>query len=391
MYLPRLIEHEILAYAKQFKVVVITGPRQVGKTRTSRYLFNNYTYLTLEDYKTMLEAKENTRAFIEKYASQGHGIIIDEFQHLPELLSAIQVYVDERPEVGRIILTGSQNFLMMQSISQTLVGRAGVLTMLPLSLAELNQSNQNFTSADVIINGLYPEPRLHPEHAQRWIQNYIMLYLERDARVLINIKDSMRFQTFIKLCASRIGNLLNVSSLAVDCQISTQTAQAWLSILETCFIIKLIHPFHKNFNKRLIKAPKLYFVDTALAAQLLMIESPQDYLKNPLAGNLFENMVMMELIKSKVNAGKAENIYFWRDTNGHEIDVISESSNGIKAIEIKSTQTPTMNLTRGIKQWDKIVDGAEKVESYLIHGGDTDEVFEHCRFISWRHCGKIVS
>lgn len=381
----RHLAAEVLACAKQFSVVVLVGPRQSGKTTLTKELFPHYRYVLLEDPDTQARIAADPRGFLAD-AQKEQGIIIDEFQQLPELLSYLQGIVDASPRPGFFILTGSQNFLMMEHISQTLVGRAAVLQLLPLSLAETAPA---LTPAQTIFCELYPHPYEHPEGVLRWARNYVTLYLERDARMLINIKELHTFQSFIRLCAGRVGNILNVSSLANDCGISTHTAKQWLSILETCFVITLVQPFYKNFSKRLIKSPKLYFIDTAVACSLLGIEAAEQLPTHPLYGALFENIIMMELLKARTNQGKSNNVYFWRDAQGHEVDALLDFHDHVRAVEVKSTQTITKPLLRGLMQWEQLAHEHTALQSFVVHGGDEDSAWIDTKLISWKRSGGI--
>jgi predicted AAA+ superfamily ATPase len=381
----RELAAEVAACAKQFSVVVIVGPRQSGKTTLAKELFPNYRYVLLEDPDTHARIAADPRGFLTDIQSAS-GVIIDEFQQLPELLSYLQGVVDANPRPGFFILTGSQNFLMMAQVSQTLVGRAGILQLLPLSLTEVQPPGN---VAQTMFNGLYPAPYQHPNNATRWARNYVSLYLERDARMLVNIKDLHIFQVFLRLCAGRIGNILNISSLANDCGISSATAKQWLSILETCFIITLVQPYYKNFSKRLIKSPKLYFIDTAIAVALLGIETPEQLPTHPLYGALFENLIIMELIKTRSNAGKANNVYFWRDAQGHEVDALLEFHDHMRAVEIKSTQTVTKGLLKSLMQWEQLAHEYITFKSFLVHGGNDNDTWIDTELVSWRTCSKI--
>ena len=379
----RQIEAEIRTRAQSYSVIVLVGPRQSGKTTLAKTLFPNYRYVLLEDPDTRARLAANPRGFFADLEKEV-GVIIDEFQRLPELLSYLQGIVDAKPRPGFFILTGSQNFLMMEQVSQTLVGRATVLHLLPLSLAE---ATPTAWLPQIIFSGLYPRPYQHPQEVLAWVSDYVTLYLERDARTLINIKDLHLFQTFIRLCAGRVGNVLNITSLANDCGISTHTAKQWLSILETCFVITLLQPYYKNFSKRLIKAPKIYFVDTALVCSLLGIEMPSQLPTHPLYGALFENMIIMEMIKARTNAGKRNNVYFWRDAQGHEVDALLDYNDHVRAVEVKSTQTITSSLLRGLMQWERLAHEHTALRSFVVHGGDEDSMWVDTALLSWRRSG----
>ena len=281
-------------------------------------------------------ASEDPRGFLEQYSKKSGraGVILDEIQNTPNLFSYLQVSVDQDPRPGFYILTGSQNILLNQHISQTLAGRISIQTLLPFSIEELQEANRlpedPFTT---LFQGFYPPIYTKAIDPQDWYKGYVQTYVERDARQIRNISDLSVFQKFVKLCAGRIGQLLNLTSLSNDCGISVNTARSWISILEASYIIFLLQPHHKNFSKRLIKSPKLYFYDPGLASYLLGIESPKMLFQHYLRGGLFESMVLCNLMKQRFNAGKTSNLYFWRDKTGLEVDCLIEKADGLVPIE----------------------------------------------------------
>jgi len=389
MVIYREITNTLIKLSKQFPVVGIMGPRQSGKTTLAKETFSNYAYVTLEDIDTKLSAKDDPRRFLLSFAEKT-GVIIDEIQEVPELFSYMQGIVDQAYKPGFFIVTGSQNFLMYEKITQTLAGRIALLTLLPLTINELQSANQlSFTAEEIMFKGLYPRIYSQNIDVNVWFSNYIATYAERDVRQLINIGDLTTFQKFLKLCAARVGNLLNYAELARDSDISPNTAKAWISILETSYIIKLLQPYYKNYNKRIIKSPKLYFYDTGLASALLGIKNSDELHINPIRGALFENLIIMEFFKKYYNAGQRPEIYFWRDVQGHEIDcVIEESFNTLIPIEIKSSMTINPRFFKELIDWQNITGQSEK-DMYLVYAGDQDYLRAHGHIISWRNLGNI--
>jgi len=293
------------------------------------------------------------------------GAVLDEVQRVPELFSYLQQVLDEAVGHGLFVLTGSNNFLLQERISQSLSGRVGYLHLLPLSLNEISDPRSN--SNQQIFKGGYPV--LHSEGADpsKWHANYIRTYIERDVRLLKNITDLHAFERFLRLCAGRIGQLLNMSSLAVETGVDVKTIGAWISVLETSYILFRLQPYHKNFNKRIVKMPKLYFYDTSLAVALLGIETPVQLELHPFRGGLFENMVVVEFLKKRYNAGKPHNLHFWRDNVGNEIDLLIQTGNGLLPVEIKSGQTVTADYLKGILFWNKMT---QTKGGYVVYGGD---------------------
>jgi len=318
----REAEAEIRTLARQFKAVAIVGPRQSGKTTLVRHIFKDKPYVNLENPDLRLYATDDPRGFLSNYPQ---GAVLDEVQRVPELFSYLQQILDEVKIKGMFILTGSNNFLLQERISQSLSGRVGYLSLLPLSLNEINNSQIN--SNQLIHKGCYPVLYSEEVDPAKWYANYIRTYVERDVRLIKNIADLTTFERFLRLCAGRIGQLLNMSSLAVETGVDTKTIGAWISVLESSFIVFRLQPYHENFNKRIVKMPKLYFYDTGLATALLGIEKAEQLTLNPFRGSLFENMVILELLKKRFNEGKAHNLYFWRDNLGNEVDLIIKHSN----------------------------------------------------------------
>ncbi|MDP2236325.1 MAG: ATP-binding protein [Bacteroidales bacterium] len=358
----REAETEIRALAKQFKAVAIVGPRQSGKTTLVRHIFSIKPYVNLENPDLRMYATDDPRGFLSNYPA---GAVLDEVQRVPELFSYLQQILDDSAMHGMFILTGSNNFLLQERISQSLSGRVGYLSLLPLSLSEINDSQIN--SNQLMVKGCYPMLYSEGVEPSKWYSNYIRTYVERDVRLIKNISDLTTFERFLRLCAGRIGQLLNMSSLAVETGVDVKTIGAWLSVLETSFVLFRLQPYHENFNKRIVKMPKLYFYDTGLATALLGIENAAQLELHPFRGSLFENMVIVDVLKKRYNAGKPHNLYFWRDNVGNEVDLLIKHGNSLVPVEIKSGQTVTNEYFKGILFWNKIT---QTRGGYIVYGGD---------------------
>jgi predicted AAA+ superfamily ATPase len=348
-------------FSEIYPIIGITGPRQSGKTTIAQALFPHKPYVNLENLDIRLQAKNDPRAFLARYRD---GAIFDEIQHVPELLSYLQQVVDESNEKGRYVITGSQNFVLSEQIAQSLAGRVGMLTLLPLSMHELEIDTGDLTSA--IFRGGYPSIYQRNMTPTEFFPSYIQTYLERDVRQIKNVEDLGLFQTFIRLCAGRIGQVLNYSSLGQDCGVSHTTVQKWLTILEASYITFTLQPFHTNVSKRLVKNPKLYFYDTGLACSLLGIERAEQLETHYLKGNLYENLIILELLKARLNRGLIPNLYFWRDLSGREVDIVAEWGGSIKAIEIKMGSTLQPNFVKGVNYFCSLFPQAK---GYVLYPG----------------------
>lgn len=361
----RTATEEVKILAKQFKAVAIVGPRQSGKTTLARSVFSNKPYVSLENPDIRRFATEDPRGFLEQYKD---GAIFDEAQRVPELFSYLQQILDESPQKGLFILTGSNNFLLQENISQSLAGRIGYLYLLPFSTEEAQKAAQkSFSFEEALFYGGYPpifDNQIPPE---RWLPNYISTYIERDVRQIKNISNLNLFERFLKLCAGRIGQLLNMNSLAIEAGVDSKTIASWLSVLESSFIIQLLKPHHQNFNKRLVKMPKLYFCDTGLACSLLGITKASQLTLHPLKGSLFENYVIGELIKDRYNKNIPFDLYFWRDNTGNEMDIVIDRGTFLYPIEIKAGKTVTSDYFKNLQFWSKTTGISEGT---VIYAGD---------------------
>ena len=381
----REITKKLIEISNYYSVITVTGPRQSGKTTLIKKVFEKLPYISLENPDTKKRVEEDPRGFLNNYPK---GLIIDEAQNIPELFSYIQGIVDENKDI-LFVLSGSQNFLLLDKITQTLAGRTSVLKLLPLSLSELKNSKYSTKNVfQIIFNGTYPRiyDKNIPPHV--FYPDYIQTYIQRDVRSIKNIGNLSVFSRFLTLCAGRIGQILNLDSLASDVGISTNTAKSWLSILEASYIVHLLNPHHKNFNKRLVKRPKLYFYDTGLACNLLRIYDLNQLDVHFAKGNLFENFIINNLLKSKFNNAAMSNLYFWRDNHGKEIDCIIEKANTLTPIEIKSSSTYQKEHFKNMNYWNKLAKNSNE-NSYLVYAGNEDDTLPYGNLISWKNLEKI--
>jgi predicted AAA+ superfamily ATPase len=375
----RNIEKILFSFLQQFPAVNITGPRQSGKTTLVKSLKNDYSYFSLENPDTRLFAETDPRGFLR---SAGEKFILDEVQYVPTLFSYLQEILDNAAENGKVILLGSQNFLMNQHISQTLAGRVASLKLLPLSYSELKSAGLESQSIDsILFNGAYP--RLYNENIEPryFFPNYIETYVQRDVRLLKNIENQTAFVRFIKLCAGRAGNILDLSSLSRDANVAVNTVKSWLSLLEASYILYFVQPYSGNVNRRMIKSPKMYFYDTGLACSLLNIENEKQLDTFYLRGNLFENFVFSELMKMRYNAGLPANFHFLRDSKGVEVDCVQELPDKMRFIEIKLSETLSSDHIKNILSLKNLF---PKTENYVIYAGREREDYQNVKFINWQ-------
>jgi predicted AAA+ superfamily ATPase len=386
--IPRTASSTLERLAKGFPVVALTGPRQSGKTTLAKSLFKEKPFVSLENPDEREFALRDPQRFFQRFPS---GAILDEVQRCPELLSWLQGWVDERGIMGDVVLTGSAQFDLLAGITQTLAGRVGRVELLPLSAAELLAASKAPSDLNAtLFKGGYPALYDRDISPQDWFANYIATYLERDVRQLIAVRDLTQFQTFVKMCAARTGQLLNLASLGADCGITSVTAKQWLSVLQASYIVTLLKPHHRNFGRRLVKAPKLYFCVVGLAAWLLDIRDAATLDTHAARGALFETHVIGELMKQRLNAGQALDLCFWRDNVGHEVDVLIDNAQGLQALEIKSGSTFANDWTDGLKKWQKFA-GDESIQPSLVYGGTASYAREGVHVWGWKDIGKIAA
>jgi predicted AAA+ superfamily ATPase len=394
MLIKRSLERKLKEDFLKYPVITLTGPRQSGKTTLLKSAFPNLQYVSLEDPDEREYASQDPRGFLSQFRS---GVILDEVQRVPDLFSYIQTIVDDNDSAGQFILSGSQNFLLLSGISQSLAGRCSILHLLPFTKRELEgrsvlnvdrlpselEYKMSKTLFQVMQTGFYP--RIHDKKLipQEWLADYYQTYIQRDVRDLINIGDVEVFSRFVRLCAGRVGQLLNISSLGEDCGVSHSTAQRWLSLLETSFIVFRSIPHHKNFSKRLIKSPKIYFYDSGLLCYLLRIKNHDDLRISPYRGNIFESFCISEFLKSAYHQKLDPGIFFWRDSTGHEIDMLIEQGHSLVPVEIKSGETFNSGFIDGLRYWINLT-GYKAEDALLIYGGDKRMNFKGITIIPWQ-------
>ncbi len=378
----RIAEPRLKKLARTFRSVAVIGPRQSGKTTLCRNLFPEKPYVSLENPDTLEFATTDPRGFLAQFKN---GAVLDEVQRAPLIFSYLQQVLDETKKKGLFILTGSNNFLLQENITQTLSGRLSYLQLLPLSLQELTnagkiRNNYNWH----IFNGCYPEPVSKKINAADWYPGYINSYIERDVRQLKNISNLSLFTKLLRLCAGRTGQMLNLSSLANYCGVDQKTVASWLSILQSSFVIYLLRPYHVNFNKRIIKTPKLYFYDTGIACSLLGITKTSEVASHPAKGFLFENLIISELLKERLNSGMADNLYYWRDKTGNEVDVLIDKAGQLTAIELKAGETISSDYFRGLGFFSGL--NKKPVKQIVVYGGSEGQIRTNgIRVNSWKN------
>lgn len=383
--IPRSLEPELRTLATHYPVVAVTGPRQSGKTTLCRKVFPQKPYVSLEALDVRDFAQEDPRGFLAEHRS---GAVIDEIQQVPELLSYLQTEVDETPAPGRFVLTGSQHFGLSQSISQSLAGRCGILTLLPPSLAELREfKNAPADLFTLLWQGTYPRIYDRSIPAHRWIADYVTTYVQRDVRQILNVGDLHAFTAFLKLCAGRTAQEINLSVLGGDAGVSHNTARTWLSVLETSYIVHRLPAWHTNIRKQVVKAPKLHFFDTGLLCYLLGIREPGQLRLHPLRGAIFESWAVSEIFKAQVHRGMEADLFHYRETRGLEIDLLMAGSGALDVVEIKSGETISAdffkNLGRFSDRMSETENGREP-RCHVIYGGDVSQRRSQARVLSWR-------
>ena len=387
--LPRRALNTLLSMARGFPVLAVTGPRQSGKTTLARTAFPALPYVNLEDPDTRALALADPRRFLQRHAD---GAVLDEVQRAPALMSYLLGVADAAPAMGRFVLTGSQQFGLMDGISQSLAGRVGLLTLLPLSQPELTAGDGGSATLEQRLwRGGYPA--LHAAHRQpepaHWFAAYVATYVERDVRQLLNVGNLLTFQRFLGMCAARSGQLLNLNSLAADCGISQPTARQWLTVLQASHLVALLPPYHRNFGKRLVKAPKLYFLDTGLLCYLLRIGSAEDLQVHAARGAVFETWAVAETLKHRHNLGLAPDLHFWRDNHGLEVDLVFEHAGRLQGVECKSGTTYVDEWLDAARRFRRVA-GADAAPPVLLYGGDTSFERADHRVMGWRDLGAAA-
>ena len=383
---PRLAESLIARMARGFLVIAITGPRQSGKSTLARAAFPHHPYVTLEDPDTRRTALADPRRFLARFP---RGAVIDEVQRAPEIMSYLQGRVDSAQRPGEFVVTGSQQFGLMSGITQSLAGRVGMLQLLPLSQPELQAAGAAGASLEERLwwggyPALHAQARAVPTAS--WFSSYVSTYLERDVRQLLNVASLALFQRFLLMCAARSGQLLNLASLAADCGISQPTARQWLTVLQASYVVTLLAPYHRNFGKRLVKTPKLYFLDTGLLCHLLRIEDPLALQTHAMRGAIFETWVVTEVVKHRWNQGRAADLYFWRDNHGLEFDLVFEDAGRLQAVEIKSGTTFALDWLAAPKKWQALA-GEDAIQPIVLYGGEDSFDLGEAKVLSWRRIG----
>lgn len=385
--IPRITRDRLLAAAQQQVVVGVTGPRQAGKTTLVRSCFPGHAYLNLEDPELLAFAQHDPKGFL----ARDGGMILDEVQRVPALLSVIQTIVDADPQPGRFILTGSQVFALSAAISQSLAGRISLINLLPFSLGELAAAGRAPDRLDtLLITGGYPPLYDRDLPPRFWLADYITTYIERDVRQVLEIRDLAAFQRFVTLCAGWVGQLVNLSSLAADAGVTVNTAKSWLGVLQTSGLICLVQPHHRNFRKRLVKTPKLHWLDSGLCCRLLGIQDADHLATHPARGAIFESWVFSELLKGRYQRGESANLFFWRNHVGDEIDLLADHGQTLLPIECKSGATIAGDWLSGLTRWVALA-GAEAEAPVLVHGGSSTGVREGVRLIPWHDLPSLAA
>lgn len=389
---PRDLRLTLDRLARQFPVIAITGPRQSGKTTLARQAFPGKPYVSLEDPTELAFAQSDPRGFLHRYPA---GAIFDEAQRWPDLFSYLQGLVDQDREPGRFVLTGSQQFGLMAGVTQSLAGRVGLTRLLPLALSELHPTTNTKGALDLhahLWRGGYPalwQSPLNTVSANDWFGSYIASYVERDVRQLLQVQNLSTFQRFVRLCAARTGTLLNLVALAADAGISHTTARQWLSVLESSELVFLLQPYHRNFGKRLVKTPKLYFLDSGLLCYLMRIASPDDLVHHAMRGAIFETWVVSETLKHRFNRGLSADLYFWRDNHGLEVDLVFEHGQRLQAVECKSGVTYSADWMNAARRWCQAV-GLEAAAPVLVYGGSSSHTRADHQVLSWQDLGMAL-
>ena len=377
----RIAQEKLINLSKNFKVIAVIGPRQVGKTTLVKTTFPEKIYLSLENLDTRNFALDDPRGFLKSIPD---GAILDEIQRVPTLFSYMQEVIDNSSKKGLFILTGSNNFLLQENITQSLAGRVAYLNLLQFTFSEIKiLENKEISDEELIFKGFYPPIYDQKINVLDWMPNYIKTYIERDVRQIKNITDLLTFEKFMRVLAGRTGQELNLSAISNEIDVSLKTIQSWIGVLENSFIIYLLKPYHNNYNKTITKRPKVYFYDTGIVCSFLRINKPQQIETHPLKGALFETMVVIELVKKFTNTGTSPPLFYWRDKTGNEVDIIIENEGKITPIEIKSSKTVNTEFFKNLKNWNKL---SKNDNSLVLYAGDQEQNrSDGTRIINWKH------
>lgn len=384
-YINRDLEKIIIEASEYYSVITVTGPRQSGKSTLLKHLFPDYKENSMKDVHIRDFALNDPVAFLNQTTD---GMFIDEIQKAPVLMEYIQGIVDRNPE-RKFLLTGSSNFEMMRDLSESLSGRSGVFELMPMSLSETNEFRTNLDLSNQLFEGLYPAVCSKKNKAGFFYPSYVKTYLEKDVRDLLNIQNQMQFMRFMKLCATRIGSIFNASELSAEVGVDVKTITRWLSVLQASYLITLLPPYYENISKRLIKSPKLYFNDTGLACYLLDIESAKQLDRDKMRGALFENMIVMEIIKHRYNQGKTGGVFFYRDSNQNEVDILLKQEGEITALEIKSAMTYNSSFEKSLKQIPNWIN-TPITNRAVIYSGDFENTSSDIKLLNYNHLGDIL-
>lgn len=387
MFIQRTAGETAVELARGFPFIVVTGPRQSGKTTLIKRSFPDKPYVSLEDPDQRDFANEDPKRFLSRYPD---GAVLDEVQRAPVLFSYMQTRIDQDLRPGLYILSGSQQFGVLSQVTQSLAGRVALVPLLPFSLGELRDASQESdTLEEVLFTGFYPAIYDRGISPEIWYGNYVQTYIERDVRQMINVRDLSTFRRFVRMCAGRTGQLLSLTGLANDCGISHNTAKAWLSVLEASYIVHVLAPHHRNFDKRLVKTPKLYFFDPGLAAWLMGIQNAKQIEFHPMRGALFETFVLSELLKARFNKGLTSNLFFWQDRHGREVDFLIDKGQKLIPVEVKSGETITSDYFTGLDRWVSLA-GQEAGRSWVVYGGREKQSRSQAEVLPWREIRDLT-
>jgi uncharacterized protein len=385
--IPRDLSQELLQQLKEYPVVTLLGPRQAGKTTLARELLKSFAYVSLETPDILAFAKDDPRGFLAQYPDE---TIFDEIQRAPHLISYLQSIVDESGKTGQFVLTGSHQLELRAAITQSLAGRTGILNLLPLSISELEAAKITFDNfEEYVFTGFLPRVYDQNQRPNTAYANYYQTYIERDVRQIIQLKDASLFDKFMRLLAGRTGQIMNYQSIASDVGVDGKTIKEWLSILEASFVVFKLSPYFENFGKRVIKSPKYYFMDTGLLSYLLGIEKPEQVTRDPLVGQLYENMIVLEALKSRFNQGQIPNIYFYRDSHGNEIDLLYADGRELVGIEVKSSSTFTPHFKKTLLWFSEKQHPLQS--SYVVYNGEERQFSDSVKAINFKNTSDIFA